>query len=299
MAKAVGTKTKQATAIKEAEVLNSVSHLNLDSVSKKITGTQVEVQKSLASLSAQLTEQLQVLQNIEASITLKKDSLKQLYDIEVSFQTLDDLNAQIVSRRQEWDEEQALKQRQFAEQQSERDKQWARAEEEYGYKLAQEHKKTEDGFAHRMLQQERENKDRQDGLEKSWSAREGELKKREQELTDLKTQVANFPEIVKKEVNAAVAIATNSLKKEYETKILLASKDAETAQKLATQEVTSMQGSITKLNTQIEDLRTQLEQAHRDVKEISAKALDSASGRSAMEALQKVMEKEPTYKPSK
>ena len=46
--------------------------------------------------------------------------------------------------------------------------------------------------------------------------------------------------------------------------------------------------------------RVQLEQASKDVKEISAKALESASGRSAMEALQKVLvEKEPNTRSGK
>jgi len=150
-----------------------------------------------------------------------------------------------------------------------------------------------------MAQVERENREHQEGLTKDWADRETELKKRENELIELRQQVANFPEVVKKEVNAAVAIATNSVKKEYETKMVLSSKDAETAGKLAAQEATALTATISKLNHQVDDLKVQLEQAHRDVKEISAKALDSASGRTTMEALQKVLEKEQNYKPGK
>ena len=98
---------------------------------------------------------------------------------------------------------------------------------------------------------------------------------------------------------AAFCQINYSVKKEYETKIVLASKDTETAQKLAVQEIASMKQALDKANVQITDLRTQLEQAHRDVKEISAKALESASGRSAMEALQKVLEKDQNTKPGK
>src|SRR5438045_9406523 len=115
----------------------------------------------------------------------------------------------------------------------------------------------------------------------------------------MSTQVNNCPEVVKKEMNAAVAVATNSVKKEYETKIVLAAKDSETAQKLAGQEVASLKQVIEKANAQLAELKSQLDQAHHDVKEISAKALESASGRSAMEALQKVLEKEQNFKPGK
>jgi hypothetical protein len=296
---AAGVKNKQAAAIRDTEVLQSVAGLSLDAVSGTIASTQVEMQKSLTALSAKLVEQLQVLRNVEEAIALKRDELKQLYDIESAALNLDDLEAQTQARREAWEEEQARKQREFAEMQSERNKQWVRSEEEYQYKLAQEHKKAEDTFAGRMAERDKANRDKQELLEKDWANREAELKKREKELDEFRAKVAEFPEVTKKEVNAAVAVATNSVKKEYETKIVLAAKDTETFQKLAAQETASLKETIAKASAQVADLKAQLEQAHRDVKEISAKALESASGRSAMEALQKVLEKEQVSKPGK
>jgi hypothetical protein len=58
--------------------------------------------------------------------------------------------------------------------------------------------------------------------------------------------------------------------------------------------------ALEKAHGQLGELKTQLDQARNDVKEISSRALESASGRSAMEALQKVLEKDPaTYKTGK
>jgi colicin import membrane protein len=299
-AKVTGAKNRQATAIRETEVLHAVAGLNMDAVSGTIASTQVEVQKSLAALSAKLVEQLQVLGNVEEAIALKREELKQLYNIESAAVSLDDLDAKIEAQHDAWKEEQARKQREFAEQQSERNKQWARAEEEYEYRKELEHKKSEDDFAYRMAQQEKANRDKQETLDKNWGQREEELKKREKELEDLRAQVASVPEQIRKAENAAAAVATNSVKKEYETKIVLATKDSETAQKLAAQEVASLRAALEKAHAQLAEVKTQLDQAHHDVKEISAKALESASGRSAMEALQKVLEKEPaSYKTSK
>ncbi len=297
--KPTGAKNRQATAIKETEILDAVAGLNLDAVSGTLATTQVEVQKALADLSAKLVERLQLLRNVEEAIVLKRDELKQLYDLETAEVELDDLQAQIEAQRHAWDEEQARRQREFAEQRAEREKQWARAEEEYQYRLEQEHKKQSDTFETEMEEQAKANRNNQEALEKNWAEREAELKKREKELEDLRAQAANFSEVVKKEVNAAAAIATNSVKKEYEMKLVLATKDADTAQKLAQMEVGSLKQALEKATAQMADVKAQLDQAHRDAKEISAKALESASGRSAMEALQKVLEKEPNYKPSK
>jgi len=295
-----GVKNRQANAIRETEVLQSVSGLNMDGVSVTIASTQVEVQKSLAALSAKLVEQIQVLGNVEEAIKLKREELQQLYNIEAGAVSLDDLDAKIEAQRESWKDEQARKQREFAEQQSERNKQWTRVEEEYQYRMAQEHKKGEDDFGYRMAQQEKANRDKQELLEKNWGQREEELKKREKELEDLRAQVAAIPEQVRKAENAAVAVATNSVKKEYETKIVLATKDADTAEKLAAQEVNSLRAALEKAHGQLAEFKAQLDQARQDVKEISARALESASGRSAMEALQKVLEKDPaTYKTGK
>jgi hypothetical protein len=297
--KVSGVKNQKAEAIKATEVLQSVAGLNLDVVSGKIAATQVEVQKSLAGLSAKLVEELETLRNVEEAITLKREELKQLYDIESAAVDLDELYAKIDSQREAWEEEQARKQREFAEMQSERNKQWARAEEEYQYRLAQEHKKQDDGFKGKHEEQEKANRNKQEALVKSWTEREAELKKRETELQELRAKVDAIPEMVKKAENAAQAVATNSVKKEYETKMVLTQKDMDMAQKLAAQEVASLKVALDKANAQIADIKTQLEQAHHDVKEISAKALESASGRSAMEALQKVLEKEPAAKQGK
>ena len=51
-----GAKNQTARAIRETEVLDSVSGLSLDAVSSTLASTQVEVQKSLADLSAKLVE---------------------------------------------------------------------------------------------------------------------------------------------------------------------------------------------------------------------------------------------------
>jgi uncharacterized coiled-coil protein SlyX len=292
--KVQGTKNRQVAAIKEQEILDAVKDLTFDTVSDALATAQVEVQEQLAQVSAKLAEQLQVLRKIEGAIRLKKEELKQLHQIEATASTLDELNAQIEKQRGEWEEEQALQQRKFAEQRSERNKAWSREEEEYQYRISQEHKKLEDAFKALMGQQEKENREKQEKLEKQWAEREGELKKREQELADLRQFKDSNDERIKKEVNGAVAVATNSVKKEYETKMVLAAKDSETEKKLADQTIHSLNAQIGKQQQQLDEIKTQLERAVGDIKEISTKAVESASDRRTTEALQRLMEKEQT-----
>jgi len=290
--KTQGAKTRRAAQMEEKEVLEAVKDLNLDSVSKSIAETQVEVQKVLANLSATVMNRLQELQNVEELIRIKTEELQQVHNIAREATTLDDLQAEIAQKKKEWEEEERTQAQKFAEQKSERNKAWTREEEGYQYRIVQEHRKQEDTLAYLKQQQEKANREKQEQLEKQWAEREGELKKREQELAELRKFKDDYPEMVKKEVNAQVAIATNSVKKEYETKMVLAAKDAEMDKKLASQEKASLESNSVKQQEQITDLKRQLEQAHASAKEISTKALDSASGRSTTEALQRIMEKE-------
>jgi hypothetical protein len=294
-----GAKNQAARAIRETEVLEAVSGLSLDSVSTTLASTQVEVQKSLADLSAKLVERIQQLKNVEEAIQLKQEELKQLYNIEAKEIELDDLQAEITRQRELWEEEQVRKAREFEEQRSERAKNWRREEEEYKYELAQKQRKGEDTFKLKMEEQDKANRNKQEQLEKCWAEREADLKKRENEFAELKAKVEAHPEVVKKEVNAAVAVATNSVKKEYELKATLAAKDLETIQKLATQETAAQKQALEKANAEVASLKAQLDQARADVKEISAKALESASGRDTVAAMQRLMEKEPSSKQGK
>lgn len=290
--KVQGAKNRRVAAIQQTEVVNSVKGLSFDSVSKSITEAQVEVQKVLAGLSGQMMERLQELESLEETIRVRTEDLKKLHDIEVKATTLDEMEEQIASQRRDWDEEQGLKKREFAEQQSERNKTWKREQEEYQYKQTMENRKVEDAFKAAMELQGKQNKDKQELLDKQWAEREAELKKREAELSELRTFKEMAPEMVKKAVNEAQAIATNSVKREYEMKMTLAGKDAEMEKRLAEQSVAAMGKTIAELQAQVGNLKANLEQAQRDVKEISAKALESASGRSTTEALQRIMEKE-------
>jgi colicin import membrane protein len=290
--KVQGTKNRQAAQIRERETLESVNGLTMDSASSAVAAVQVEVQKALASVSAQLTAQLQVLQEVESCIQIRREELRQLHDIEATAATLDELEEQIKEQREAREVEQAKWKRDFAEQVSDARKDWSRQEADYQYTLAQKHRKADDARDLMLTQEDRARQDKQEKLEKDWAEREEELKKREQELAELRAFKEVTPETIRKAESAAAAVAGNSVKKEYETKMQLAAKDSEVERRLAEQQIKALEETIKKQQQLVDDLKAQLETAHRSAQEIAGKALDSASGRATTEALQRLMEKE-------
>jgi len=287
-----GTKGRRAAQIQEQEVLTSVKGLNFDTVSRELAGVQVEVQKTLAELSGKLGEQLQVLENVEASILHKREELKNLHQIEATATTLDELEAEIKDKRAAWAEEEVQWKRQFEEMKQDQRKAWQREQADHQYTQEQKNRKQEDTIQEMFARKEKENREKQEQLDKQWTERETELKKREQELLELRQFKESAPDMIKKAANAEVAVAVNSVKKEYEHKMVIAAKDAETDKKLADAQTQNYQQTISKQQSQIDDLRAQLADAHQRVGDISTKALDSASGRSTTEALQRLMERD-------
>jgi len=295
-----GAKNKRVVEQQESAVLNKVKDMTFDSVTKELAGVQVELQKTLAELSGTLAEQFQLLEDVQKTIGLKQDELKELHQIELSATTLDDLKADIEDMQKQQKEHELEFKRNFAEQKSETQKVWAREQQDYQYEIGLKNKKQENALAELFQQKEKANKDKQEQLEKNWAEREAELKKREQELVELRAFKESNEERTKKYANAEVAIATNSLRKEYEHKMQIAQKDAETEKKLADAQKAADAQTITKLHTQIESLEQQRDLANQRATDVAARALDSASGRSTTEALQRLMETERTSgKPSK
>jgi hypothetical protein len=290
--KAQGAKARKAVQVQEEQVVNSVKDLSLDVVSQSIAETQVAVQQVLAELSAKVMTRIKDLRDLETAIDAKEKELNDIFGIEAAAKDLDQHTAAVEQEKAKWAEEQQLRQRLLAEEKAETLKQRTREAAEYKYRTEQENRKAEDTMAYELDQKRKANKEKQEQLEKQWNEREAELKRREQELAELRQFKADYPENVKKEANAQVAVATNSVKKEYETRMTLAAKDAELAHRLAEQEIRSRDLTITKQQEQIQDLKTQLEAANAAVKEISAKALESASNRQTADALQRLMEKE-------
>ena len=285
-----GAKNKRVVEQQEQVVLNKVKDMTFDSVTKELGSVQVELQKTLAELSGRLAEQFQLLEDVQKTINLKQQELRELHQIEATATVLDELQAEIAETKERWGEEQAEWKRDYEQQKSDLRKQWAREEADYLYATDQKKRKMEDTLAYEMGQKEKANREKQEQLEKNWAEREAALKKAEQELVELRDFKATNDERIKKAVNQEVAIANNSLKKEYEHKMVLTQKDAEMEKKLADSQLANAQQTIAKLQTQVEDLKQQLAEAHHRVTEISTTALDSASGRATTEALQRMME---------
>ncbi len=290
MAVAKGTQNKKIAAVEAEAVLASVKDLDLTKVVGDISTLQVQVQNTLAGLSATLTNKVQKMQDVDTAIGLKENRLSELFQIESEAVKIDDLKAQKMEEENEWEERRLERDATWAEQESDRQKAWKRAEEEHDYSLAQAKKRAQEEFEAEILRNKRSEQNRVEELNKQWATREEEIKSKETEINQLKSDVAGFDARLKTEIAKSEAIVGATLKRQFEHESALLKKDAESERALNQVKIQAMNSTIESLEAQITSLQTQLASARADAKEVATQALNSASERQVSVALQKVMD---------
>jgi len=282
---------KKNTKKKIDEVtFETVKSLQVNDVVNEIGTLQVGIQQQLANISAAITGKLEQLNSTENAVRLMQDRLKEIYDIEKEALSLEEVrlrrteederyNKMIISRNNEWQEEQ-----------ENHHKQWEREIDEHNYEVTLSKKKFIDEFSAEIEAHKRSEKIRTEELQKNWNQRDSEIKAKETKFTELEKLVASFDDRLKTEIGKAEAIAANSVKKSYEHQMQLLQKDQESERNMSNTQIQSCEITITSLQKQIFDLQNQLNASRMDAKEVTAQALQSASGRQVADALQRVVD---------
>jgi chromosome segregation ATPase len=296
----VASKEQEARDTHAKNVLADVSGLTAETAVKKVTEAGLTINKTLAGINEQVISLVEELKQLDEAISLKTEELDGLHGKDIAASALDVLVAEYDKKKAELEAEMERLRNEIAETREKAAQELAaereaaelarkRAEEQYAYDTQLGRKKDQDAFAETLRQQAAQERDRKEKLEKEWAAREEALKLREKELEDLRKQVAEFPAQLKKEADTAAAIAGNRVKAEWDMKLTLATKDAETAQRVASMEIASLKETATKQAQTIQALQAELNEAKRQVQTIAEKALESASGARALAEVQGVI----------
>lgn len=297
----VVSKEQEARDTHAKNVLADVSGLTAETAVKKVTEAGLTINKTLAGINEQVISLVEELKQLDEAIQLKTEELNGLHGKDVAASAIDVLVAEYDKKKAELEAEMERLQKDIEDTRAKAAADLAtereaaelarkRAEEAYAYDTQQQRKKEQDAFAETLRQQAATERDRKEKLEKEWAAREEALKLREKELEDLRKQVAEFPQVLKKETDTASAIVGNRVKSEWDMKLTLATKDAETAQRVASMEIASLKETTAKQAQAIQTLQAELNEAKRQVQAIAEKALESASGARALAEVQGVIQ---------
>ena len=287
VATARGRKNQRIDEAGKTQVLNKVAAMDANSLNNEFSAMQLSIQRTFAGLQADVTNRFATCEELDTAITLKQARLKDLHSIEATAVQLDDLQAQLEAQHRAIEEERQQADQEHADQVNAWNRDKKRVEDEWAYNTDQKHRKTLDEFNQALLKQQRDEATRQEQLQKNWKDREDQLTEREAELDALRQQVEAFPAKVDSEVKKAVAINENSIKREYETKIQLLTKDNEANAKLNAERETAFKGTIVRMEQQNAALHEQVRQAETRAADIAKTAFESVSGRDALAAVQR------------
>jgi hypothetical protein len=283
------TRAKKAEAT-ASKALAAVADLDAATVVAEVGELQVNLQTTLANLSAAITGKIEQMEQVDTAIGAKQSELTELYDIEQEAMSLDEVKQQREENDRNWDAHVAEREKDWNDKESNRRQRWEREEEEHNYEVNRRTNRANEEHAALTAANRRREQIRQEDLERGWEEREEELKSREDELKKLREDAAAFDEKIKAEVSKAENIVGNRLKRQYEHEKELMERDIASQKALHAAEVQSLNQRIASLNEQLDEAQDALRSAQQDAKEVTSKALESASGRAVAQAVQKTVE---------
>lgn len=283
------TKTQQAQAIKNTAAISKASNLDLSKSLNALTTSGVTIQGTLSKISEELITKHAELQAVDDAIALKKAEMESLHGVDQILLTLDEarenhrLQLEIMQRTQ--DDLIAVfdNQKDLLEQQRDRN------EGNYTYDLQQRRKAEADIWTEKLRVRNNEERDRQEKFDKSYAEREAALRLKETAFSEALARIATFDAEVKKESDKNVAIALNSLKKDYlhDVQLTTVKHEADLGKMKADNQ--RLIESANNLENHVRELQAQLKSAYDAQTQLAKDAVSAAASQKNVSDLQSLM----------
>jgi hypothetical protein len=299
---------EEATRAREAEVREAAGVVTVEAVVRDISALGLQVSKALGDVSARLVAEVERLTMLREAAGIEQRELERLHKIDVVAtslaQMLQDhaarkqaLEAEIAETRAAWDAETAERDRDGREFEDGLKKQRQREAEDFEYRKALERKKAQDKYDEEQRVRDRQNREKQETLEKSWQEREAALKTRENELAELRKDTDTFPKRLAQEIERAVGEARRQAEQQSDQRMLVANKDAEADKRVADLRVKTLEEVVARQTDQLTALQKQLDEAKLQVQEIAVKAIEGASGARALSHVNQIAMEQARTRP--
>ncbi|MCI2424826.1 hypothetical protein LM599_02200 [Candidatus Acetothermia bacterium] len=295
---------------KASEALDTGLQITVDSALEGVSRLRALVGTTLNNLSDQMAAQAEKLTQLNQAITLQRARLKELYDIEYAADTisklsalyadertkmeleyaarLSDLEASYAQRSEELaksfsDQEAELKQiitatqSQWKIEEEERIKNRARERAEYEYDRDRARRLEKDEDAEQRAALEKELRLLREEAERDISTREAAICAREEEIERMSSEVEEFPARLEAAILQAQERTAAEVRKEMEQQAALVAVERNWERKSQEQTIRHLQDTNKSLEKKIQDLSTELREAHQQINVIAAKAVEGTS----------------------
>ncbi|MDJ0619288.1 MAG: hypothetical protein QNJ63_21520 [Calothrix sp. MO_192.B10] len=263
-----------------------------------------------SELSEQLSTQASKLAEIQDNIANEVEELKNLHNLEISENTLDNLiqayedNSKVYqeefknrsenllqelqSQSDAWQKEQEEYRQSIKERNDNLHKNRQREAGEYKYDLELQRKLEMDEYQQQQKELYKQLDEYQQEIEKQWAEREKTISTQEEQYEECKSKVELFPN----EKEAAIKKATEQGKgiahSQAKVKADLYAKEVEGQKRFYEQRLQSLEATITNQETRITNLSTQLESALKQVQDLAVKAIEGSANVNSYQAMKEI-----------
>lgn len=255
----------RASAKTQADVVGSLAALK------------VKTTAALDSISSSLSSEIEVLKEVQEAITAQQANLKNLHGIVAEANSLQALQLAHEDERRQFDEMMVQARRTWEEDKKAGILARSRDDEQYRYDLEKRRRAEDDAVMAQRAQLTAQFNADLAKRSMEVELREKAVAGREAEFKALQEQVAKFDETLKKDTSTAVAIATNSLKKDLTHEHTIKTLEFQNTIKLKETEIVQLNNRIGELVKQVQTLDTEYKAASTKVQQIAEKAIDGAS----------------------
>jgi colicin import membrane protein len=285
--------------IQEAEVRAAVSDITVEIIAKKLSDLNVEISRTLSGLGEKMSSEVGLLRSLKEAVALESKDLNRLHGIDVAKTNIDQLvsdyqekkasfEIELSNARQAWTREMEEKKQQEIEFAENLKKARTREMEDYEYQRTLERKKQQDRFEEECRVREKQNREKQENLEKNWSDREAVLKGLEEEFATIRKEVDQFPARLAAECAKSSKEASKEAEAKFNQEIERLKRDLLVEKQIGELKLKQQQELLTNQQAQMNSLQSQLDEAKKQVQDIAVKAIEGASGAKALSQINQI-----------
>ncbi len=295
--RASSPKMEMAAQIQEAEIRAAVSEISVEAIARKLGELSTEISRTLSNLSEKMGAEVNILNSLKGAIAIESKELEVLHGKDIAATSLDQLISDHQEKRKAFEEEIGAIRQDWHREKEEASKGRIRENEEFEYKRKLERKKDQDAYDEECRLREKQNREMQESLEKSWKERESALKSQEEELIALKKEVEQFPARLSSECSKAAKEASKEVEAKYNQEIVQLKRDLAVEKQISDLKIKQLQELLGNQQAQMSVLQTQLEEAKRQVQDIAVKAIEGASGSRALSHINQIAMEQAKNRP--
>ncbi|MDJ1178551.1 hypothetical protein PJF56_06725 [Roseofilum sp. BLCC_M91] len=265
---------------------------------------------ALNELSEQLLKEASQLEDVEEQVNLEQEQLQQLYDLEVSETTLDELIEQyqtqaktfeleweeqretleqrLAEAQHAWQKERQTHQREIEERNQATQTQQIRDAETYDYNVQLQRKLDEEAYQQGREQLEQELVELRETQEQAWQERETAIAAREKAYTEAKAKVEAFPQELEQNIKRGKDNGRNIGHYQVKVKADLRAQEIESQKKIYELRLQGLSETIHNQESRIQNLSKQLDSALKQVQDLAVKAIEGTSNSKSSEALKEI-----------